>query len=232
MNFFEAHKPHIFSFFLAAVLSYIFFPFFAGFLVFWIVICILTALITPDDWIRAEPSSSQDAEAAIVFGFGYVIDGHKVLPCAANTFVVDWLVRHHPEVKIVLAQVGAYSEYERRRQQGELADDLKIIDIHERKPGVYVNYVNSMDVAEMAVEIMHTEGIQRVLVLAHHLQLKRAAWDVVRLMKKTNLEGDVLVPDLPDVPFPYDSAEWHSRRKWRYKLAELLISRPRDYWAV
>jgi len=232
MNFFEAHQPHIVGFFLAAVFSCLFLPSVAGFLVFWIVICILTALMIPDDWIRAEPTSTQDAEAAIVFGFGYVIDGPRVLPGSANAFMVDWLICHHPEIKTVLAQVGAYSEYERRRQRGELPDDLKIIDIHEPRPGVYSNYVNSMDVAKMAVEIMHAEGVGRVLVLAHHLQLKRAAWDVARIMKKTNLVGEVFIPDLPDVPFPRDSAEWHSRCRWRYKLAEMLISRPRDYWAV
>jgi hypothetical protein len=84
MNFFEAHQPHIFSFFLAAVFSYLFLPSVAGFLVFWIVICILIALMIPDDWIRAEPTSGQDIEAAIVFGFGYVIDGPRVLPGAAK----------------------------------------------------------------------------------------------------------------------------------------------------
>jgi hypothetical protein len=184
----------------------------------------------PDSWIRANPTSNQEVEAAIVFGFGYVMEGNQIIPGAANHFMVDWLIRNHPELKVVLAQVGAYSEYEQGRQQGELPDDLKIINIHEHRPGVYVNYVNSMDVAKMVVEIMHSEGIQRGLVLAHHLQLYRAAWEVARLMKKKNLQGEVLVPDLPDVPFPHDSAEWHSRRKWRYKLTELLISRPRDYW--
>jgi hypothetical protein len=70
------------------------------------------------------------------------------------------------------------------------------------------------------------------MVLAHHLQLKRAAWDVTRVMEKMNLKAEVLIPDLPDIPFPHDSAQWHSRRRWRYKLVELLLSRPRDYWKL
>jgi uncharacterized SAM-binding protein YcdF (DUF218 family) len=227
MNFFEAHKPYIFSFFLAAISCYLFLPTFACFLGSWLVICLLTALMMPDRWIRAKPASDQEAEAAIIFGFGYVMDGANMLPGAANHFMVDWLIHNHPEVKIVLAQEGANSEYELRRREGGLPDSIKIINIHQHNPGVYVN---SMDVAKMAAPIMRSEGIHRVLVVAHHLQLRRAAGDMARVMEKMDMKGEVLIPDLHDVPFPLDSAQWHSRRRWRYKLVELLLSRPRDYW--
>ncbi len=227
MNLFEAHKPFIIAFFLAAASSYLFLATFGGFLSFWVIICPLVALMMPDGWIRAKPTPDQEAEAAIIFGFGYVMDGPDMLPGKANRFMVDWFIRNQPEVKVILAQEGANCEFDQLERSGELSDGLKVINIHEHNPGVYVN---SLDVAKMAGGMIRSEGIQRVLVIAHHLQLRRAAWDISQMMKKMNLKGEVLIPDLPNIPFPQDSAQWHSRYKWRYKLVELLISRPRDFW--
>ncbi len=226
MTFFEAHRPYILSLIFAAGSCYLALPTFTGFLGLWVISCLITAYIMPVGWVRAIPTADQQADAAIIFGFGYVMDGDVMLPGAANNFMVDWLIKNRPDIKTVLAQEGAGAEFEQRRSKGKLPGGLKVINLHEHKPGVYVN---SLDVAEMTVPIMHSEGIHRILVIAHHLQLKRAAWDVAQLMRKMDLEGEILIPDLPDIPFPLDSSQWHSSRNWRYKLVELLLSRPRDY---
>ena len=225
MKFFEAHRPHFFGL-ITAIIFYSYKPSFVVFFLSWLIFSILIALLIPDRWVRAIPTADKQADAAIIFGFGYVMDADVMLPGAANNFMVDWLTTNRPGIKTVLAQEGAGVCFKQRRREGKLPDDLKVIDLHEHKPGVYVN---SADVAEMAVPIMHSEGIHRVLVIAHHLQLKRAAGNVLQVMRKIGLECEVVVPDLPDVPFPGNSSQWHSRCKWRYKLVELLLSRPRDY---
>ncbi len=225
MKLFEAHRPYLLGL-ITAIPLYFYKPSFIVFFLSWFILSVLIAFLMPVGWVRAIPTAEQGADAAIIFGFGYVMDGDVMLPGRANEFMVDWLIINRPDIKVVLAQEGANAEFEQRRVKGKLPDGLKVIDLHEHKPGVYVN---SFDVAKMVVPIMHSEGIHRVLVIAHHLQLKRAAGDVAQLMRKANLECEVLIPDLPDIPFPLDSSQWHSSRSWRYKLVELLLSRPRDY---
>jgi hypothetical protein len=74
------------------------------------------------------------------------------------------------------------------------------------------------------------------VLLAHDLQLQRAYWD---FLKVKNSRADsrklaIIVPDIADTPYVRHPApgQWHTGGELRYKLVELFLARPRDYWTA
>jgi hypothetical protein len=191
--------------------------------VFTVIFVLLVALV-PDSWIWARPTEDQDADAAIILGFGYEMEGNNLRAGEANQYLWDWFIQNKPfQIRVVLVQEGVWvaaSEESLRKH------NIVLNRIHKHDPN---NYVSTYDAAFCAIEKLQIMGINNAILLSHDLQLQRAAWDFEKLGHTICLECKFVIPEIRNVPFPARSAQWQTRLKPVYKVIELLINRPRDF---
>ena len=187
-------------------------------------------------WLRARPTKDWEnrvkgVDTAIILGFGIAGDDNgNPRAGSANRFLLDWTAKH-TGAKILLVQEGIrLAEKEMERSDGKsIRRELVMIHPHSER-----SYVNTLQAACFALKKMSELGKAKAVLVAHDLQLQRAHWDIVKA-KKARPEWrhiEIIVPHVPQTPFPGDSAQWHTRGGFRYKFIELFWSRPRDYLAA
>lgn len=180
---------------------------------------------TPSRWLRAKATPVANPTlaptTAIVLGFGYEGEGDAMRPGAANQFLVQWLLENQPQITSLLVQEGIHSAL-----TPAILTEKEVQRIHRHDPAIYVD---TLDTAFCALHELQTIGKQRVLLVAHDMQLQRAAWDFARLQQTICPQCTVMTAAIPDTAYPTHSVHWQTRNEFIYKLVELLLLRPRDF---
>ncbi|MCX6050369.1 MAG: hypothetical protein NT075_35180 [Chloroflexi bacterium] len=182
--------------------------------------------LTPNRWLHARPTIALNASAnpalttAVILGFGYDMAGDEMQPGSANQFLLDWVLRHQPQINTLLVQEGVRAALTPAQLR-----DKQVYRIHRHDPAIYVD---TLDAAFCAMRKLEPLKPTTVLLVAHDQQLQRAAWDFERVRSQTCATCTLVIPDLPATPYPVNSVQWQTRSAFVYKLIELLYLRPRD----
>ena len=202
----------------------------------WIAAVVLMPCFFSNRWLQSDGSGNwrRDcllADAVLIFGFGFN-KGSDGRPGAgvANEAMLNWTLAH-TRAATLLVQEGAALAVQILRRSDEESIQRRFISVHALDGAAYVD---TWQAACCAMEKMALLDIDKVLVVAHPHQLQRAAWVLAQLMQRHVDLGrvSVVIPELPAIPYPVDSAQWHTRSSWRFKLIELLAARPRDWMRV
>jgi uncharacterized SAM-binding protein YcdF (DUF218 family) len=186
-------------------------------------------------WLRARPSPDwqegmKKADTAIILGFGIEQDDQgNLLAGNANHFLLEWTLKK-TAAKTLLVQEGIRLAAVEMQEKGPKPVQRDLVMIHPHKE---TNYVNTLQAAYYSLKKMGELGKSRAVLVAHDLQMQRAYWDLAKI-KKSRPEWkdiEIIVPRVPQTPFPGHSLHWHTRGGLRYRLSELFYSRPRDYLA-
>lgn len=170
----------------------------------------------------------KEANAAIIFGFGYGKDAKgNITPEASNQFLYE-LARKQTKSKYLIMQEGVYiaalkdSAYLR-------SENIEAVRMH---PLNIQKDVNTFEAAKYAIMQMEKLGQSSAVVYAHSLQAKRAISDLRKIANSNSKWKDFefILPDIPDTPFPKHSAQWRTQYKIIYRAIELYYSRVRDTW--
>lgn len=180
--------------------------------------------ITPDKWIQARPTRDQNADIAVILGFGYEMNGDQMTAGQANQYLWDWFAaQRSAQIRTVLLQEGIWVA----------ADDATVKDlgiermrIHRHDPTIYVDTLNT---AFCALQQAQKLDKKRILLVAHDLQLQRVVWDFERVGHAICPDCVFVLPEISDVPFPMHSVHVQTQSKFIYKIGELLLARPRDF---
>jgi uncharacterized SAM-binding protein YcdF (DUF218 family) len=207
---------------ILAVISFIVFVFIVFYLVPWIFSP--SFHITPsENWQR----KSKQAEAALIFGFGYGTNEQgNMTPASSNQFLYD-LARLQVSPKYFIMQEGVFIASMNDSTKCKIRTYVPI-----RMHPCSSLYINTYSAAQYAIEKMDSLGITKAVVYAHNMQLKRAITDLRKLASHNSKWRNVefIVPPIPETPFPENSFQWHTRFKVFYRAIELYISRVRDAW--
>jgi hypothetical protein len=179
---------------------------------------------SPASFWRATPQGDdRDIDAAVVLAFGYVQPPQSPLEAGdANAFIFQWVRRQYPQVKTLLVQEGVWAAARSPDCRTCENDDVKLLRIHAHDEH---QDVNTFDAAVCAVPKLRSlpapRGRRKVLLVAHHLQLWRTQKCFEKVIARLCPECELVIPDIPDVPFPRDSAQWRTRSEFIFRLAEL-----------
>lgn len=182
--------------------------------------------LTPSSWLHVRATSAASLAvapptSAVVLGFGYEMAEQEMRPGTANQFLVDWVTRQQPQINTLLVQEGV-----RSAMTPTLLHDKNVRRIHRHDPAIYVD---TLDTAFCALRQLQQLNQKTVLLVAHDLQLQRAAWDFERVRQAMCLDCTVLIAAMPDTPYPAASVHFQTHNEFVYKLVELLLLRPRDF---
>ncbi|MBN2370612.1 MAG: hypothetical protein JXO72_08995 [Vicinamibacteria bacterium] len=194
-----------------------------------------------DGWLRATPTSNwrasvKTADVAIILGFGYEKDpSGAMLPGATNVKLLDWTLKK-TDARTLIVQEGVWtaccSSKDRECHIG--GRTLERMHAHTNE------YVNTLDAAFCAMEVLNRLGRKRAILVAHPLQLARAAGNF-DLVNRERFAGrySFIVPEIaiktardPDgIPFAPRSAHVQTRYAFLWRVAEIFLSRPRDHFS-
>lgn len=181
---------------------------------------------TPNRWLRANATLSPNTPilarptTAVILGFGYEMAGDAMRPGPANQFSLDWVLNNQPQITTLLVQEGVLVAM----TPAQLHDKI-VRRIHQHDPAIYVD---TLDAAFCAVRQLQALNQSTVLLVAHDVQLQRAAWDFARVQRQLCPTCALVIPDLPATPYPANSVQFQTRSAFVYKILELLYLRPRD----
>lgn len=187
---------------------------------------VATFLLLSPSWLRARPSGDPlAAESAVIMGFGFERDAlGNMTAGAANRFLLSWVLDRYPHVETIFAQEGVWVSLCDRAattcQIGEVT--LYRIDRHDDTVDLH-----SMDIAVCALERMADFDKQRAILVAHDMQLWRAAENMERAIPEICPSCEVIIPNVPDTPYPIRSEQIRTRYERLYILID-LIARTRD----
>jgi hypothetical protein len=173
--------------------------------------------VLPDGWVRATPQGDvgrADAFVALAIGLGPAGSAGE-----SNVALARWLIEHNPDHRPAIVQEGIYLALR------ELQDADPCMCVEEwviRLPHREGVYVDTAGAALQAWAILELRGLRRPVLLAHDLHLQRAAWT----FEPFGLQ-EVIVPDLPGIPFDARSPQhWGTRSRVGWLAWELLFARP------
>ncbi len=166
----------------------------------------------------------KDVDAAIILGFGYEeADNGTMKPGAANEFLLEWVLENYPQVKSIFVQEGVWvarcQSSKSICQFSEDDRDVEFIRIHQHNPKLYVN---TFEAASCAINRMTEFGKKKVILVAHDLQLWRAAMVFYRVKRKICNDCEFIIPNVPDTPYPKNSVQFHTQNEFIYRFAEIL----------
>lgn len=189
---------------------------FLGGLIGSLLIPVFVILVVPDSWLRATPRGHLD-DADVIIALALGLGGTPDSPSAglSNEAIAWWIVEHNPEFKPMLAQWGVALALQ------QLAPHLmRWVIVLPHHPAIYVN---TRDAALQCWALMDSYGWKRPLLVAHHLQLQRMAWE----FDKLHYSDQSIVPDLPTIPFDANSIQhWGTRSRRGWLIWELFFARP------
>jgi hypothetical protein len=202
--------------------------------VYTLVFLFLVGFRVPDGWLRADPTTNwqreaQEARVAIILGFGYKQDSRgQMQPGAANEELLNWAIEN-TSAETILVQEGVWVVACAQTDKRCYKSGRELVRIHRHSS----IYMNTLDTAFCAMEVLERRGEKKVILVAHPLQLQRAYWDVVTVMDSRPEWAffQIVVPELPDISFVPGSVHFQTQAKWKWSLVEVLLSRPRDYFS-
>jgi hypothetical protein len=188
---------------------------------------VVSVLVAPAAWFRATPSDGLDTvSTAIVFGYGFEegADG-SMQPGASNSFLLNHVLEEYPQVDTAFVQEGVWVD---RCDADALTcevDGVRIlrIDWHDDRFDL-----NTLEISACALERMELFGLNEAVVVAHDMQLARAAATIERV-QTGGLCADctLLVADVPDTPYPSESTQLRTRSESVWRFID-LAARVRD----
>ncbi len=189
------------------------------------------AAFCPSQLMRAVPSiawqrEAREADVAIVFGFGLGDGiGNTVTSGASNRALLDWTVTN-TDAPTILVQEGVWlAACESAVESCEFAG-RKLVRMHRDDPKIRVD---TFEAACCAGDRLQAMSARKVVVVAHHLQLAQAAWDLQKVLSRRGLAVELVIPELPPTPFPGSWRQWQTASPYIYKLIALVVARPRDF---
>ena len=178
----------------------------------------LGILFAPVEMFRATPSDDLDSvTTAIVFGFGFEEDAEgAMLPGAANSFLLDHVLTEHPQVDTIFVQEGVWVDRCEREALTCEVDGVRLlrIDWHDERFDL-----NTLEISACVLERMELFELDEAIVVAHDMQLARAASTLERVQRGGLCPDCTLLIDLvPDTPYPEESAQLRTRSEsvWRF----------------
>jgi hypothetical protein len=174
-----------------------------------------------DGWCRTKSRGDvATADSFVVFSFGL---GPKVndrpTAGASNRALAEWLVENNPGKKPAVVQEGVYlALQELTEKEPNLLERWDVIRLPERDGF----YVDTLAAAYQADSLLARNGLTRPVLVSHDLQLCRTVQTFAGI-GVTN----VVVPEMPPVPFDPDSVQhWGTRYKPVWLLREAFAARP------
>jgi hypothetical protein len=195
-----------------------------------LILAVLAALVAtasalqlvPDQWVRATPRGDlKTANLFVAFGLGLCRTPDGGEPAGeSNRAIARWLIEHNPHRKPAIVQQGVYlalKEFEAARPG--LAVDTWVL----RLPHDPELYVDTRGAALQTWALMTIRGRSRPTLVAHDLQLQRMVWTFEEL----RIGEDIIIPDLPSMPFdPASVQHWGTRSRPGWLVWELFFARP------
>ena len=180
----------------------------------------------PAPLLRAVPTGDPaEADTAIIMGYGFErnADG-SMAPGAANEALLAYTLEKFPHVTTIFAQEGVWvaqcDQSERQCTAG--ASTLYRIDSHDDAVDLH-----SGDISVCALERMAQFGKSSAILVAHDMQLWRAAENMNRAKADICPNCNIIVPSVPNTPYPQNSDQWRTRYEWGYIPLD-LAARARD----
>jgi hypothetical protein len=204
--------------------------------VFWMVLFYLTGIIrfwfldiNPDgNW----QEQAMQADVAIAMGFGILRGDDGVFRSgASNDSLFNWMAQN-TKPKVIIAQEGILLAKNSWRCK-EAAQKMKNIQL-ERMHEHGNRYVNTLKAARSALEktdTIFTEKKLKIVIVCHPDQMKRCYYDLTRIAKTKSSRQDYsfIIPAIPSIPYDDKSAHLHTRNRFLFQTADILVSRPRDF---
>ncbi len=186
----------------------------------------LALVFFPSPLLRAMPQGDPAAaDTAIIMGFGFerYPDG-SMAPGAANEALLAYTLERFPQVTTIFAQEGVWVA---QCAQGDLsctAGDVALhrIDFHDDAVDLH-----SGDISVCALERMAQFGKESAILVAHDMQLWRASENINRAKADICPNCNIIVPAVPDMPYPQQSDQLRTRFEWSYIPID-LAARARD----
>ena len=160
-----------------------------------------------------------EADVFFLLGFGLVrtADG-RLLPGASNLALARWLVAHNPHRLPTITQEGTYLAL----KQLEYADPaLAVENWVINLPHDDRLHVDTYGAALQIWLICANAGLEHGVLVTHPWQLARSR----RIFAKLPLQ-ELIIPDLPPMPFEPNSTQLWTRHKLLYLLYEFGLARP------
>lgn len=203
-------------------------------LFFFLLVYFLLFNVLSTAWIRATPTSNfkseiEQAGSVVVFGFGLDKDEEdKPLPGKANTELHNW-INANISKKVIIGQYGNMLAFET-----SLATNSFIL-MHKHNHNEHVNTYEAAIFALNKLDSLYKSGQinEKVVVVAHDMQLQRAVWILDKLSKENNDWGryKFIIPGISGIPFSLRSIQFHTKGHFLYNCVELFYSRPRDFFS-
>jgi hypothetical protein len=175
------------------------------------------------------------ATQAIVLCFSYEGEIPSMRPGPANVELLAYVRNAMPNVRTILVQEGVWVAVPGAPQAPQGPNVLRVADVvagkeiarnivrfHRHDPKRYLNTLEAIYCASRVLD-----PHQVTVLVSHELQLKRAAWDLRKVCSKCQ----VVIPPIHGISFVPAGTHLQARSKALYKLIELFLSRPRDYFA-
>ncbi|MEM9777422.1 MAG: hypothetical protein AAF902_22780 [Chloroflexota bacterium] len=190
------------------------------------IIPLITLLYLPVELLRAVPHGDPTAaDTAIIMGFGFerFPDG-SMAPGDANRANLKFVLEQYPHVMTIFAQEGVWVAQCHQSERSCSVDDvtLRRIDFHDDAVDLH-----SSDIAVCSLERMQQFGKDRAILVAHDMQLWRAAENMARAKPEICPNCEIVVPAVPDSPYPKQSDQLRTRNERIYILFD-LAARIRD----
>lgn len=173
----------------------------------------------------------ESTDTAVIFGFGFERDGEgHMTPGAANTFLLDWTLTEMPHLTTVFVQEGVWVAACERLATQCMVDDTELLRIDRHDDSIDLH---TLDIAACALERMTIFDKDSAVIVAHDMQLRRAAENVERV-SAAGLCQDCrfVVADVPDTPYPAESAQRRNRHEAIYRWVDIAARIKFSPWFV
>lgn len=182
---------------------------------------LLVGLAAPSQLFRAEAMGDPTpVDTAVIFGFGFERAGDgSMLPGDANQFLLDWTLREMPHLTTAFVQEGVWVAACEQKALVCAVGSTELLRIDRHDDSIDLH---TLDIAACALERMRIFDKDEAVVVAHDMQLRRAAENMHRV-RDAGLcpECRLVVADVPDAPYPAGSAQWRNRHESVYRWIDV-----------
>lgn len=181
---------------------------------------------------RGDPAK---ATQALILCFSYESETPTMRPGPANEELLAYVRNSMPEAHRIIVQEGVWAAVPGAPQWPEGPHTLRVVDrvngrevvreifrFHRHDPKYYLNTLEALFCASRILDPK-----QLTVLVTHELQLARAEWD----LRKVCPECPVVIPPIRGISFVPGGAHPQAWSRSIYRLVELFLSRPRDYFA-
>ena len=190
------------------------------------VIFSLGIVFFPTPLLRAMPSGdASTVDTAIIMGFGFERNPDGSMAAGdANEALLNYVLERQPQVSTIFAQEGVWvAACDQSAMSCSVGGaTLHRIDFHDDAVDLH-----SEDISVCALERLNQFGIQSAILVAHDMQLWRAADNFSRAKTDICPNCNIVIPAVPDTPYPTQSDQLRTRYEWAYIPID-MAARVRD----